>query len=61
MGGYDSPNVELIAAQEPDMVFISAGVQEEAVQKLEEFGIRVVVLDADTLEQVMNNIRRRGS
>jgi len=60
MGGYDSPNVEAIASKKPDMVFISTGVQEGIVQQLEKFGITIVALDADTLEQVMKNIELAG-
>lgn len=60
MGGFSNPNVEKIAALEPDMVFISAGVQEDAINKLEEMGITVVVLDADTITQVQNNIDLAG-
>jgi len=60
MGGYDSPNAEAIASEKPDIVFISAGVQEELIQQLEKFGITVVALEADTLEQVMKNIEMAG-
>ncbi|NLM20223.1 MAG: cobalamin-binding protein [Peptococcaceae bacterium] len=60
MGGYNTPNVELIASKNPDLVFISAGVQEEFMDRLSEFGITVVSLDADTIDQVMTNIHLAG-
>lgn len=60
MGGFSNPNVEKIAALEPDMVFLSAGVQEDVINKLEDLGVTVVVLDADTVEQVLNNIDLAG-
>ncbi|UWG96926.1 cobalamin-binding protein [Dehalobacter sp. DCM] len=60
MGGFSTPNVEKIASLEPNMVFISAGVQEDTIKKLEDLGITVVVLDADTVEQVMSNIDLAG-
>lgn len=60
MGGFQNPNVELVASKDPDMVFISAGVQEEFIRKLEEINIKVVVLDADTIEQVIANIELAG-
>ena len=60
MGGFENPNIELVASKEPDLVFVSAGVQEDIIQKLGEFGITVVALDADTIEQVITNIRLAG-
>ncbi|MCM1566521.1 MULTISPECIES: cobalamin-binding protein [unclassified Dehalobacter] len=61
MGGFKDPNVEMIVAADPDMVFISAGVQEDVITKLEELGTTVVVLDADTIDQVISNIELAGS
>lgn len=60
MGGFENPNVEKIYAQQPDMVFISAGVQEDVIKKLEELKVTVVVLDADTVDQVISNIELAG-
>jgi len=60
MGGFENPNLELIAASEPDLVFVSAGVQEEVIGKLEQLNIKVVALDADTIEEVLENIILAG-
>lgn len=60
MGGFEDPNIEIIAAKQPDMVFISAGVQEEVIDKLEKLDLKVVVLDADTISEVIDNIAMAG-
>lgn len=61
MGGFKNPNLETIVAAEPDMVFIAAGVQEDVIKKLEDLKVTVVVLDADTIDQVISNIELAGS
>ncbi|MGI6686694.1 MAG: ABC transporter substrate-binding protein [Bacillota bacterium] len=60
VGGFEDPNVEVIVAKNPDIVFASAGVQEELIKKLEELNIKVAVLDADNIEQVIENILITG-
>jgi len=60
MGSFKTPNVELILSKQPDMVFMSAGVQEDVMRKLEEMNVKVVVLDADTIEQVIADIELAG-
>ncbi|MDD4751811.1 MAG: cobalamin-binding protein [Desulfitobacteriaceae bacterium] len=61
IGGFENPNLELIIEKEPDIVFTAAGLQEEITDKLEEVGIAVVCLDAETIEQVMDNIILTGT
>jgi iron complex transport system substrate-binding protein len=56
VGGFEDPNVEVIIAKNPDLVFASAGVQEELIKKLEGLNIKVAVLDADNIEEVIANI-----
>jgi len=60
VGGFENPNLELIVAKEPDLVFTAAGIQEEIIQKLEASHIAVVCLDAETIDQVMSNISLTG-
>lgn len=60
MGGFKNPNVEVIISKNPDVVFTSAGVQEEIIQNLEELNIKVIALDAGTIQQVMDNIELAG-
>lgn len=60
IGGFKDPNVEVIVSKNPDIVFASAGVQEELIQKLEELNIKVAVLDGDNIQQVIDNIEMAG-
>lgn len=60
VGGFEDPNVELIIESEPDLIFVAAGIQEEMAQSFEGYGIKVIALDAETVEQVLHNIRLAG-
>lgn len=60
MGGFEDPNVELIIAQDPDLIFVAAGIQEGLVKRFEDLGIGVITLDAENLEQVLANIQIAG-
>lgn len=60
IGGFQDPNVEVILSKEPDIVFASAGIQEELITKLEELNITVVVLESANIQQVLDNIQLAG-
>lgn len=60
MGGFKNPNVEVIISKNPDVVFTSAGIQEEVIPNLEKLNIKVIALDANTIDQVMDNIELIG-
>lgn len=60
MGGFEDPNLELVVESEPDMVFVAAGVQAEFIKTLEDLGISVFALDAETVEEVIENIKLAG-
>ena len=60
VGGFEDPNVELIIESEPDLIFVAAGIQEELARHYEGFGIKVISLDAETVEQVLTNIQLAG-
>lgn len=60
VGGFEDPNMELIIELEPDIIFVAAGIQEELVQQFEKLGIEVVVLDAEEVKDVLNNIKVAG-
>lgn len=60
VGGFANPNMEVIINLEPDLVFTSAGVQEDILHQLEKVGITAVVLDAEDIEGVLNNIKLAG-
>lgn len=61
MGGFNTPNIELILEAEPDLIFISAGVQAELKATFKNLGIKTFVLDANTIDQVILNIELVGS
>ncbi len=60
VGGYDNPNIEVILTLGPDLVL--AGIpHEEALSRLEERDIPVLVLEPQTVEQVYETIRTVGA
>lgn len=56
MGDFAGPNVEAIAAADPDIVFVTTGVQGDMITKLEELGATVIAIDPLTLEGVYEDI-----
>ncbi|HHY59287.1 MAG TPA: cobalamin-binding protein [Clostridia bacterium] len=60
VGGFEDPNMELIIELDPDLIFVAAGIQEEFVQQFHNLGMAVVVLDAETVEEVLHNIQLAG-
>lgn len=60
MGDFMNPNFEIILESEPDVIFVAAGIQEDFVNRFTELGIKVVTLDAESVEQVLENIRLAG-
>ena len=60
MGDFANPNVELIVDAEPQIVFVAAGVQMELIKRLEQLGITVFCLDAESVDQVIKNIQMTG-
>ncbi|AKI96983.1 ABC transporter substrate-binding protein [Kosmotoga pacifica] len=49
-------NIEKILSLNPDLVFLTGGFQEPEVPKLERFGIRAVVINPNTVEEVFRDI-----
>lgn len=60
MGGFNTPNMELIVEAEPDLVFISSGVQADLSENFKKLGIKTFALDATTIEEVISNIELIG-
>jgi len=60
IGGFSTPNIEKIVSLNPDIVFGTSGVQKQAVQRLEELGIKVYVLEAETMENLLAEIEKVG-
>jgi iron complex transport system substrate-binding protein len=56
IGDFITPNLEAIAAAQPDLVLATTGVQADVVQQLEALGAVVIAIDPQTLESVSNAI-----
>lgn len=60
VGDFSGPNLEAVAAADPDVVFVTTGVQADVIGKLEELGATVVAIDPATLEGVYEAIGEVG-
>lgn len=60
MGDFVGPNMEAIAAAEPDLVLVTTGVQAEAIGQLEALGASVVAIDPQTLDGLLTSIGTVG-
>lgn len=56
VGDFAGPNIEAVAAANPDVVFVTTGVQADVITKLEELGAVVIAIDPQTLDSVYENI-----
>lgn len=56
VGDFAGPNLEAVAAADPDVVFVTTGVQGDIIAKLEDLGAKVVALDPQTLDGVYEDI-----
>lgn len=56
MGDFAGPNIEAIAAANPDVIFVTTGVQGDMIVKLEELGATVIAIDPLTLDGVYEDI-----
>ncbi len=52
IGDFITPNLEAIAAAEPDLVLATTGVQADVVTQLEDLGAVVIAIDPQTLADV---------
>lgn len=57
VGSYSTPNVETIIAKRPDVVIGVPPNNPEAITTLRQLGIRVVIVEVDTTEQIRASIR----
>lgn len=60
IGGFEDPNMEVIASLNPDLILASGGVQEESVETLRNLGYKVLVLDPTNITGVLQNIELVG-
>jgi iron complex transport system substrate-binding protein len=56
VGDFVAPNIEAIAAAEPDLILGTTGVQAETIVQLEELGAAVVAVDPQSLVAVFDAI-----
>jgi len=56
VGDFVAPNIEAIAAAEPDLILGTTGVQAETIVQLEELGADVVAVDPQSLGAVFDAI-----
>lgn len=57
VGSYSTPNVETIIAKKPDVVIGVPPNNPEAIATLQQLGIRVVIVEVDTIAQIRTAIR----
>lgn len=60
IGGFATPNLEKIVSLNPDVVLATSGVQKQAVERLEKLGVKVYVLEAETVENLIAEIEKIG-
>lgn len=61
VGDFAGPNLEAVAALNPDLVLLTSGVQGEMIQQLEDLGATAVVIDPTTVQGVMDDIVKVGA
>lgn len=61
VGDFMQPNLEAIAALDPDLVLVTTGVQAEVIGQLEALGAAVVAVDPMTVDALYNSIRFVGA
>jgi len=61
VGDFVGPNLEAIAALDPDVVLLTTGVQADVVTQLEALGASVVAIDPQSLDDVYEAIEMVGA
>ncbi len=60
IGGFATPNLEKIISLNPDVIFTTSGVQKQAVARLEELGVKVYVVEGESVENLLSEIKNIG-
>jgi iron complex transport system substrate-binding protein len=60
VGDFAGPNLEAVAAAQPDLVLATTGVQGDVIAKLEELGATVIAVDPQTLDGLYESITEVG-
>jgi len=60
VGDFAGPNIEAVAAADPDLIVATTGVQADVITKLEALGATVIAFDPTTLDGVYSDITELG-
>ena len=60
VGRYDTPNIELILAADPDLILADSIHQSETIPQLESHGLTVVTIAPATFDETFDSIRMVG-
>lgn len=60
VGDFTGPNLEAVAAADPDLVLATTGVQADTIKKLEELGATVIAVDPQSLAGLYEDIEEIG-
>ncbi|MDH4140733.1 MAG: cobalamin-binding protein [Coriobacteriia bacterium] len=60
VGDFVAPNIEAIAASEPDLILATTGVQAETIAQLEQLGAAVIAIDPQTIDALYTSIETVG-
>lgn len=61
VGDFAGPNMEAVAAADPDLVLATSGVQADVIAKLEELGATVLAIDPTSLDGLYEDIEEIGA
>lgn len=61
VGDFVTPNLEAIAAADPDLVLVTTGIQADVIANLEKTGAKVVAIDPQSLEALYASIVTVGA
>lgn len=61
VGDFVTPNLEAIAAADPDVVLVTTGIQADVIANLEKAGAKVVAIDPQSLEALYASIITVGA
>lgn len=56
VGDFAGPNIEAVAAADPDLVLATTGVQSDVIEQLEGLGATVIAIDPQSLDGVYEDI-----
>lgn len=60
VGDFQGPNLEAIAAADPDLIIATTGIQTDVIAKLEELGATVIAIDPQTIDGLYEDIAEIG-